>query len=65
MINNANRIVTYHELLQNVWGKAYKKEAEYTRVYVSFLRRKIEKDPSQPIYLLNEYRKGYRFCFNL
>lgn len=65
MFKNANRIITYHELLQNVWGKGYKNEAEYTRVYISFLRRNIEREPSKPNYLLNEHGKGYRFVLQV
>ncbi|MEM8860676.1 MAG: response regulator transcription factor [Chloroflexota bacterium] len=63
LVKNANRCVTYTELLENIWGKAYQNEAEYIRVYISFLRRKIEPDSKNPKYLLNEYRRGYRFAF--
>lgn len=61
LVRNANRCVTYNELLENVWGKAFQKESDYVRVYISFLRRKIEKNPRKPVYLQNEYRRGYRF----
>ena len=49
------------ELLAEVWGPGYQNEANYLRVYVANLRRKLEPDPSRPRYLLTETGMGYRF----
>ncbi len=48
-------------LLQRVWGSEYHSEAEYLRVYIGRLRRKLEADPSHPRHLLTEPGIGYRF----
>ncbi len=56
-----NRAVTHRELLQAVWGPEYGNEVEYLRVFVNQLRKKIERDPSKPRYLLTEPWVGYRF----
>jgi two-component system KDP operon response regulator KdpE len=47
--------------LLDVWGPAYQKEANYLRVYMAQLRRKLEADPSNPRHLLTETGVGYRF----
>ena len=56
-----NKVLTQRILLQRVWGSEYGDEAEYLRVYVGRLRRKIEPDPSRPRHLLTEVGVGYRF----
>ena len=58
---SANKVLTQRALLQRVWGNEYGDEAEYLRVYIGRLRRKIEPDPSRPRHLLNEPGVGYRF----
>jgi two-component system KDP operon response regulator KdpE len=55
-----DKLVTQRELLQQVWGPAYEKEANYLRVYMAQLRRKLEPDPSRPRSLLTEPGIGYR-----
>lgn len=61
LIENAGRVVPQRELLEQVWGREYIDDVYYPRVYVSQLRRKIEHDPSNPVYILTEHRVGYRF----
>jgi two-component system KDP operon response regulator KdpE len=61
LIRNAGRLVTQRQLLQEVWGPGYQNEANYLRVYMANLRRKLEPDPSAPRYLLTETGMGYRF----
>ena len=61
LVRNENRLVTQKQLLQEVWGPQYQTEANYLRVYVAHLRRKLEPDPSRPRYLLTEPGMGYRF----
>jgi two-component system KDP operon response regulator KdpE len=53
--------VTHRRLLQSVWGPEYGEETENLRVVINQLRKKIEKDPSQPKYILTEPWVGYRF----
>jgi len=61
LMDNAGRVVTQRELLEQVWGQEYVDDIYYPRVYISQLRRKIEPDPANPIYVLTEHRIGYRF----
>jgi len=61
LVRNADRLVTQRQLLSEVWGPGYENEANYLRVYVANLRRKLEPDPSAPRYLLTEPGMGYRF----
>ena len=61
LVRNSDRLVTQRQLLQEVWGPGYQTEANYLRVYVANLRRKLEPDPSAPRFLLTEPGMGYRF----
>jgi two-component system KDP operon response regulator KdpE len=61
LVRNRGRLVTRKQLLQDVWGPAYQSESNYLRVYVAQLRRKLEREPSRPRYLLTEPGMGYRF----
>lgn len=61
LVRNPARLVTQQQLLLDVWGPAYQKEANYLRVYMAQLRRKLEADPSNPRHLLTEPGVGYRF----
>ena len=61
LVRHADRLVSQRQLLQEVWGPEYQTEANYLRVFVANLRRKLEPDPSAPRYLLTEPGMGYRF----
>jgi len=61
LMENAGRVVSQRDLLEQVWGREYIDDVYYPRVYISQLRRKIEPDASNPIYILTEHRVGYRF----
>ena len=61
LLENAGRVVPQRDLLEQVWGQEYVDDIYYPRVYISQLRRKIEPDVSNPIYILTEHRVGYRF----
>jgi two-component system, OmpR family, KDP operon response regulator KdpE len=61
LLENAGRVVNQRDLLEQVWGKEYVDDIYYPRVYISQLRRKVEPDPANPIYILTEHRIGYRF----
>lgn len=60
-MHNIGKSLPHRTILQQVWGAEYGNEAEYLRVYIGRLRRKIELDPSHPKYLHTEYGIGYRF----
>jgi two-component system KDP operon response regulator KdpE len=61
LLENAGRVVLQRDLLEKVWGPEYVDDIYYPRVYVSQLRRKIEVDPGNPLYIITEHRVGYRF----
>lgn len=61
LIAQQGKPVTHRRLLQAVWGPEYGEETENLRVVINQLRKKIEKDPSQPKYILTEPWVGYRF----
>lgn len=61
LVQNAGWVMTYDQLLTKVWGYEYRDETHYVRLYINYLRQKIEKDPSNPEYILTERGVGYRF----
>ncbi|HML20140.1 MAG TPA: response regulator transcription factor [Aggregatilinea sp.] len=61
LLENSGRVVSQRELLEQVWGPEYVDDVYYPRVYISQLRRKIEPDATNPLYILTEHRVGYRF----
>jgi two-component system KDP operon response regulator KdpE len=61
LVQNAGWVVTHDQLLTKVWGYEYRDEPHYVRLYINYLRKKIEKDPSNPEYILTERGVGYRF----
>jgi len=60
-LNHPNKVLTHHTLLAAIWGGNYTEQAEYLRVFVGQLRKKIEQDPSSPLYIRTEPWVGYRF----
>jgi len=61
LIENAGWVVPHEALLAKVWGYEYREEIQYLRLYITYLRQKIEPDPSHPRYILTERGVGYRF----
>ena len=61
MVSHPNMAIPHTRLLQSVWGPDYGDEVEYLRVFMNQLRKKIEKNPSTPKYLITEPWIGYRF----
>ena len=59
LTRNAGKVLTHRELLQRVWGPDYSGENTYLRTFVRHLRRKLEPNPAQPRFLLNEPGVGY------
>jgi two-component system, OmpR family, KDP operon response regulator KdpE len=58
---HADKVLTHRNILRTVWGPEYGEEADYLRVYIRQLRRKVEALPSQPRYILTEPGVGYVF----
>jgi two-component system KDP operon response regulator KdpE len=61
LVTQQGRPVTHRKMLQIVWGPEYGEETEPVRVVIKQLRKKIEKDPAHPRYILTEPRIGYKF----
>ena len=61
LIENAGWVVPHETLLAKVWGYEYREELQYLRLYITYLRQKIEPDPSHPRYISTERGVGYRF----
>jgi DNA-binding response OmpR family regulator len=64
LVENAGRILSHQQVLENVWGWEYINDVDYVRIYISHLRQKIERDPSKPEYILTEPGVGYYFSNN-
>jgi len=60
LVKNAGWVLTYDQILSRVWGYEYRDESHYVRLYINYLRDKLEKDPSNPKYILTEMGVGYR-----
>ncbi len=60
LVRHADRVVTDAMLLREVWGPEYGNEDHYLHVYVARLRKKIERDPQRPRYIVTEPGVGYR-----
>lgn len=61
LVQSAGWVLTHDQILERVWGPEYLGQDNYVRLYVTYLRKKIEPDPSAPRYLLTERGTGYRF----
>lgn len=61
LVQNAGWVITHDQLLAKVWGYEYQNEPHYVRLYINYLRKKLELDPSNPKYILTERGVGYRF----
>jgi two-component system, OmpR family, KDP operon response regulator KdpE len=62
MIEHAGKVLTHRMLLEAIWGQAYLDQAQYLRVFIGQLRRKIEKTPARPSFIITDPGVGYRFC---
>jgi two-component system KDP operon response regulator KdpE len=61
LVQNAGWVVSHDQLLAKVWGYEYRDEPHYVRLYINYLRQKLEKDAANPKYILTERGVGYRF----
>ncbi len=61
LIGNPDCVLTHRQLLKNVWGPSHVEDSHYVRVYMGYLRKKVEEDPTRPKHILTEVGVGYRF----
>ncbi len=61
LAKHPNQLILHEELLTRVWGADYREERDYLRAYIWHLRKKIEKDPSKPEYIISRTGLGYMF----
>ena len=61
LVNNAGWVMTHEMLLSKVWGYEYRDDQQILRLYITYLRKKIESDSANPRYILTERGVGYRF----
>jgi two-component system KDP operon response regulator KdpE len=60
LVANAGKVVTHHQLLNDIWGAPHRDDVQYLRVFMRKLRSRIEADPARPAYLQTELGVGYR-----
>ncbi|MGH2593821.1 MAG: response regulator transcription factor [Anaerolineae bacterium] len=61
LVRSAGAVVTHKNLLSEVWGPDYMQDIRSLKLYIRYLRQKVEPDPTQPCYILTEWGVGYRF----
>jgi two-component system KDP operon response regulator KdpE len=62
LVEHAGQTLSFENILAHVWGPEYREESNYVHLYVTYLRQKLEADPSRPRYILTRRGMGYRFC---
>ncbi len=62
LIHNAGKVLTHGTILRAVWGPGYSDQAQYLRVFIGNLRKKLEKNTARPQYILTDSGVGYRFA---
>lgn len=62
LVQYSGKVVTHRQLLAEVWGTEYSEDSQYLRVYIGYLRRKLEPNPDSEKLLINEPRVGYRLA---
>lgn len=62
LVRGAGKVITHRQLLREVWGPLHEEDSHYLRIYMRQLRAKLESDPAQPRFLLNEPGVGYRLA---
>lgn len=61
LVTNPGVVLSHETLLSRVWGPEYRDASHYVRLYINYLRQKLEEDPSNPRYILTERGVGYKF----
>jgi len=63
-VRHAGKVLTHTQILREVWGEKHEDKTGYLRVYMTYLRDKLESDPAEPELLLTEPGVGYRLAAN-
>jgi len=64
LTQHPNEVLSHRALLQAVWGPDYGHEVDHLRAFIKSLRKKVERNPDKPVYIVTEPWVGYRFNFN-
>ncbi len=59
---NSGKVMTYSAVMNNVWGPYSESDNKILRVNMANIRRKLEKNPAQPVYIFTEVGVGYRMA---
>jgi two-component system KDP operon response regulator KdpE len=62
LVKNAGKVLTHNYILKEVWGSYIESDMQSLRVFMANIRRKLEKNPAKPRYILTEVGIGYRFA---
>lgn len=62
LVRNAGRVISRTELVKEAWGPEYADTTDSLKLYVHYLRQKLEPDPQNSIYILTSRGVGYRFA---
>jgi two-component system KDP operon response regulator KdpE len=62
LAHRVGHVAPHRFLLSTVWGEEYVDDTHYLRIYIGYLRKKIEDNPSEPLYLLSQWGTGYRLA---
>src|ERR1700754_4816831 len=62
LVRGQGKVMTYRQLLLDVWGPGYVDRPHYVRVYMANLRQKLEDDPTRPQHFITELQVGYRLA---
>lgn len=62
LVNNAGRVLSRHDLVVQAWGEQYSDAVDSLKPYIHYLRRKLEKDPAHPQWIITSRGVGYRFA---
>ncbi len=62
LIRNAGKVLTHSYIIKEVWGSYLESDTQSLRVFMANIRRKLEKDPAKPRYIITEVGIGYRFA---
>ncbi len=65
MIQNSGKVLTHRTLLTAIWGETYADQAQYLRVFIGQLRKKLEWNTARPTYILTDPGVGYRFAHDV
>lgn len=61
LVKNRGKVLTHKYILKEVWDSSFESDTQSVRVFMANIRRKLEKNPAKPQYILTEVGVGYRF----